>query len=250
MADQLSRLGCPEEKIKVQRLGIDCSRIPVFERDFSPGQTLQVLAAARFKEKKGLPDAVRAVALASRLVPVQLTVVGDAAAGGKGRAEKRRLLQAVRCSELAGTVLFTGRLEHSELFRKAYQSHVIIQPSRRSSTGDTEGGVPVTLVELAATGLPAVATWHADIPQVVLHGETGLLAQEGDIETLAGHLVRLAREPGLLSKLGRGAGQHIRRYFDQNRCDLTLRHYYEQVVQRHERAAAPEDGVVVSGGLL
>ena len=232
MAAGLRRLGCPAEKIRIQRLGVDCSRVVVWPRYFEPGETLRVLLAARMTEKKGIPDAVKAVAAASRKIPIHLTIAGDAAPGRKGRQEEKRILQAIRDTSSAGLVTLTGRVRYDELFRIAREHHALIQPSRTSSTGDTEGGIPVTLIELGATGMTAVATRHADIPEVLRDAENGLLVDEGDVDRLADALVKLATTPQMVHCMGQAMARHITREFDQARCHAQLVAHYEEAVGR------------------
>ena len=50
--------------------------------------------------------------------------------------------------------------------------------------GDTEGGCPVFLKDSLALGRPVLATPHCDIPDLLVHGYSGLLAEEGDGEAL------------------------------------------------------------------
>ncbi len=72
-----------------------------------------------------------------------------------------------------------GYQPHSTLFAEAYRHHIFLSPSVTASTGDTEGGAPVSLIEMAATGMLIVSTTHCDIPEVIKHGVTGLLAPNG-----------------------------------------------------------------------
>jgi colanic acid/amylovoran biosynthesis glycosyltransferase len=231
MARALESLGCPSEKIGIQRLGIDARGVPVRRRSLPPGEPLSVLAAARFTEKKGLPDAIAAVALASREIDVRLTVAG-AAGSRSDRREARRIAEAAQASGLGERLRFVGVLAHDKLLALALRSHVLLQPSRTAANGDSEGGAPVTLVDVAVTGLPAVATRHADIPSVVSDGETGLLAAERDVSGLAAQLVRLASEPKLLERLSEGAAARARGEFSVERCAASLRAHYESVVSR------------------
>lgn len=229
MARALSALGCPPERIGLQRLGIDTRGIEAPRRALRPREPLQVLAAARFTEKKGLPDAIAAVARASREIDVRLTVAGGPVRTLRARAEALRIAAAARASGLGDRLRFVGVLPHAELLALALRSHVLIQPSKRAADGDSEGGLPVTLVDSAATGLPAVATRHADIPELVRDGETGLLAPEGDVAALSAQLVRVSREPGLLERLSGGASAHARAEFSAERCAASLRAHYERV---------------------
>lgn len=229
MAAALEALGCPRERIGIQRLGIDARDIETRLRVRQPRQPLAVLAAARFTQKKGLPDAIAAVGLAAREVDLQLTLVGDASRSRSGQQEARRIADAAAASGLGERLRLVGVLPHDQLLALAYRSHVFLQPSRTAADGDSEGGAPVTLLEMAATGLPAVATRHADIPDVILDGITGWLADEGDVKTLAAHLVRAAREPEEVRQMGERAALRARAEFGADVCAATLRRHYAEV---------------------
>lgn len=72
----------------------------------------------------------------------------------------------------------------------------------------------MTLIEMAATGIPIVSTTHCDIPSVILHGRTGLLAQERDVEGLLGHLRWLVGHPMQWEEMARAGRSHVELEFD------------------------------------
>jgi colanic acid/amylovoran biosynthesis glycosyltransferase len=57
-------------------------------------------------------------------------------------------------------------------------------PSVTASDGDTEGGAPVVLSEMLATGMPVISTTHCDIPGVVDYGIENWLVAERDVQAL------------------------------------------------------------------
>jgi glycosyltransferase involved in cell wall biosynthesis len=88
-------------------------------------------------------------------------------------------------------VSFAGARPHSELAAAFSRADALLQPSRTTAEGDTEGGHPAVVLEAQAQGLPVVATTHADLPFVVQDGVTGLLVSEGDLSGLAAALNNL-----------------------------------------------------------
>ncbi len=64
-------------------------------------------------------------------------------------------------------------------------------------------GIPLTVIEAMAAGLPVVATDVGGVAEVVRDGETGLLAPAGDDAALAGHVLRLAADPATRDHMGR-----------------------------------------------
>jgi len=211
----LVELGCPEERVRVQPLGVDVAAIRFAPRARAAGAPFRILAAGSFREKKGMPDAIDAAgALALRLPGVNLTIVGDASGDPRSHLEKERILAAIARHRERLSVTLLGYRTHAELFAEAYEHDVFIAPSRHADDGDTEGGAPVVLLDMAATGLPIVATRHCDIPSSVLEGESGLLAEEGDVPALAEALYRLASEPALCARFGSQGRAHVERNFD------------------------------------
>lgn len=79
-------------------------------------------------------------------------------------------------------------------------------------------GMPVALLEAASTGLPCVATRAGGVAEVVIDGETGLLAPPGDREAIADRMTRLAAMPAeSRAAMGSSARQRALDCFDMRR---------------------------------
>jgi colanic acid/amylovoran biosynthesis glycosyltransferase len=87
-----------------------------------------------------------------------------------------------------------------------------VQHSVVASDGNSEG-MPNSILEASASGLPVVATRHAGIPEVVLDGETGFLVEERDVEGMARQMARLVMEPALAEELGRAGRKRMQESF-------------------------------------
>ena len=191
MAESLAALGCPRPKIRVHALGIDLDGIPFRPRRPAAGERLRVLLAASFREKKGLPVAIRALALARRLgLDVEATLIGGAVTDDE-RREAERIYAALDDPALVGRVRVLGFQPHRRLLAEAYDHHVFVSPSQVAADGDAEGGAPLTIIETAATGMPVLSTNHCDIPNVLGEPNRRLLVAEGGVEALARTLAAL-----------------------------------------------------------
>lgn len=193
MAASVGRLGCPAHKLRVHHLGVRLGELPFRPRTWRPGELLRVLIAASFREKKGIPYAIQALGRLRAHTPLEITIIGDADADPRSQAEKARICDAVATCGLASSVRFMGYQPRQSLLEEAYRHHVFLSPSVTASDGDTEGGAPIALIEMAATGMPVVSTRHADIPEVL--GD-GLLAAERDVDGLVARLQELIDAPG------------------------------------------------------
>jgi colanic acid/amylovoran biosynthesis glycosyltransferase len=117
------------------------------------------------------------------------------------------------------------------MLEEAYQHHLFLSPSVTASDGDSEGGAPVSIIEMAATGMPVVSTYHCDIPQVIVHGEGGRLARERDVDDLVTQITWLVNHPEQWPQMGQISRQHIEKHFDAQRQGQALADLYQQILE-------------------
>ena len=118
------------------------------------------------------------------------------------RGEQERLDAHVSSLGLGSVICFLGPREPGELTILYAQSHAFCLPSHRE-------GLPLALIEAMAYGLPVVATPVGCVEDIVIHGQTGLLARVGDSTSLFEQLSRLIRDSDLRRKLGRNGARHV-----------------------------------------
>lgn len=214
MAECIRALGCPEEKVLVQHLGIAVADIPFAPAVWRPGEQLKVLMAASFREKKGIPDGLEALGRLLKNIPLEVTLIGDAGADLRAASEKRKILDVIDRHGLTGHTRLLGYQPHARMLEEARRHHIFLSPSLTASDGDTEGGAPVSLIEMAAAGMMVVSTRHCDIPGVIRHGETGLLSAEHDIDGLVRNLQWLLDHIDQWNAMQIAARKHVEASFD------------------------------------
>jgi colanic acid/amylovoran biosynthesis glycosyltransferase len=230
MAKCVQELGCPPEKLSVHHLGIAVDKIEFSPRTWQAGQPLCVLLAATFHEKKGIPFAIRALGELNRKLPVRITLIGDENASSGIRSDKVNILRAIEQCNLTSVTQMMGFQPHDVLLREAYANHIYIAPSITASNGDTEGGAPISLIEMMATGMPVIASRHCDIPSIVIDGQTGLLAYERDVDGLTQCLAWLAEHPEEWTNLALAARRHIESEFDSRIQAKRLAAIYQETM--------------------
>jgi colanic acid/amylovoran biosynthesis glycosyltransferase len=94
------------------------------------------------------------------------------------------------------------------------QADIFLHPSIVGENGVSEGGAPTTILEAQALGIPVVSTYHCDIPNVTVPGESALLVPERDSQALAQTLRTLLDHPQRWESMGRAGRRHIERYHD------------------------------------
>lgn len=216
-------LGCPPHKIEKLYPSWDMASFSYTDHQRDEGTPMRVLTVARLVEKKGVEDAVAAIALVKKSHPnVRYDVVGD----GPLRPRIETLIDTL---DLREAVTLHGAQSRDYVRRMMEDAHVFLLPSVTSRTGDEEG-LGVVLLEAQSTGLPVVATMHGPFPEVVIHGETGFLAPEHASEQLAHWLVFLIEHPQTASQMGRAAREHVERNFAPDQIDAHCVDLYERVI--------------------
>jgi glycosyltransferase involved in cell wall biosynthesis len=193
--------GVPREKIAVIRNGVDV-------RTFRPapsGATRDddpplVVCVARHESVKNLDLLQDACALLqARGVRFRCVVVGDGRCRDALEA-RRRDLGLERVLEFVGAMPPAGVLGW---WRRAAVAVL---------TSDSEG-LPVSLIEAAACGVPAVATAVGGIPELIEHGVTGLLVPPRDAGAVAAALEALLTHPARAAAMGAAARRRAEREF-------------------------------------
>jgi len=229
MAQCIVELGCPQHKIHVHHLGIAIEEIPFKPRSWNPSEPLHVLIAASFREKKGIPYAIEALGQLHHELPLEVTIIGDATPDHRSQAEKQKILTAIEKYNLQSKVRLLGYQPHAVLLEEAYKHHVFISPSVTTTEGDTEGGAPVAIIEMIATGMPVVSTKHCDIPEVTKNSVRSLLAPERDVDGLVSHLKWLINHPEQWSKMLEAGREYIEQEYDARQQGEKLANIYQSL---------------------
>lgn len=234
-ASVLSRLGCSEDKIRVCRLGVEPTKIPVHHRTKSPGE-LSLLQVASLREKKGHAHTIRAFIAAAEACPgATLTLVGSG-----DRAILNDLESCIAAAQLQDRIFLWPEIDFSTLHEFMRQFHVFIHPSIRSSLNDCEGGAPIVLLDAQATGMPVISTRHCDIPEEVTDGRTGILVDEGDLRGLSDAISRFySMSQSEYDEFSSRARTHVVSNFASAECSAHLAEIYSEALDRSTKTPRP-----------
>jgi colanic acid/amylovoran biosynthesis glycosyltransferase len=220
-------LGCDERKIEIQRTGIPLEEFPFLERSFPPdsgGGEWRFVQAGRLIEKKGLPVTLRTFAVFLLQHPnAKLKIAGEGPLLGQLQNLAREL-------NIDDRVSFTGFISQEQLREIYCASHIFLHPSQTGHDGNQEG-IPNSMLEAMASGLPVFATQHGGIPEAIENGVSGVLVPECDYQKLAAALLDAAKEPGFLSRIARNGAEIVRRNFDLRAQAQRLEEIYLRMIQ-------------------
>ena len=223
MAEALSAIGCPREKIRVVQIGVDIETLSR-HRVLKTNQNINIMFVGLRREKKGAIYAAAAFARVAAKNPLcQMHIVGAGPLAGRVKKLLHREGVLRRC-------IFHGALPYASYCSLLGRMDIVMAPSVTAKNGDTEGGAPVVVIEAQAAGIPVVATNHCDIPNIVIDNETGLLCEERDAMGLAFNINRLVSNPQLREKMGNAAKVQAAQRFSIHRQVKELNRLYRSMI--------------------
>lgn len=206
MQQMLLELGCPREKLVYNVYGPQPEFLkvePVFSKK-------QFVAIGRFTDKKAPYYTILAFKKAIENHPDAKLIM---AGGGQLLNTCKNL---VKYLQIESQVEFPGIITPLQYRELLTESLGFVQHSITAESGDMEG-TPLAVLEASAAGLPVVSTLHAGIPDVIVHGKTGLLCQEHDVDSMAVNMRALLDNKNLAVEYGGFGKENIKNNFSMER---------------------------------
>jgi colanic acid/amylovoran biosynthesis glycosyltransferase len=229
ICERMVDVGMPEQKVKKFFLGVKLDDFEYQARNSNAkSSSVHCLHVGRLTEKKGPALLLEALHHARKRldesITLHLSIAGD---GQLFDLVESRISEL----ELDETVEMLGAVPHERVVALMRKADLYTQHCVTASSGDQEG-LPVSLMEAAAVGLPIVSTRHSGIPDLVTHEETGLLVEERDTEAMGRYIAALARDPERRSAMGRAGRQRVEERFDLKKKIQKLTGVYEDVLSK------------------
>lgn len=191
MRRNLAEIGFNKSNIHTIKLAVNLDEISFQQRVKARPKIMMV---GRLVEKKGFTYALQAVSMLNNQMPeIEVSIFGDGELMEDLKSEARNL-------GIENHVRFHGFTDNQAIIDQLYQHDILIVPSVQAKDGDREG-IPQTTVEGMATGIPAIASDHAGLPELINDLETGLQVPERDSSAIKDAIVKLVENPELVKKL-------------------------------------------------
>ena len=155
-----------------------------------------------------------------------LQLVGDG-------PERKRIHGLVQTFGLDDCVQFLG--ERTDLPNVLRDADLFLLPSESESFG-------LAALEAMSCGVPVIASRVGGVPEVVVDGETGLLAPVGDVAAMAAHVVRLLADAPLRARLGAAARQRAEVAFPLEATVSKYEALYRRLLERFVSPLPPSAG--------
>ncbi len=216
--------GIPERRVRVIYNGVDIEafaaargRRAAIRAELGLGpDDFVLIQVARLDQLKDHGTAIRTIARVTRQRPdARLLLVGDG-------PEQEVIESEIRARRLKHSVCLLGVRDDVDMLLHAADAFLLTSISE---------GIPVTLIEAMAARLPVVATKVGGVPEVVVPGQTGLLAAAGADHALAEAALRLAADPSLRRAMGEAGYGRARELFSQRQMHDAYQACFEEILR-------------------
>jgi glycosyltransferase involved in cell wall biosynthesis len=201
---QLCRITSPDlwDRFAVVRCGIDLANFP--RRDqILHNEPAEIISVGRLSPEKGFSILLRALAiLRDRGIAARLTLIGEG-------PERPALMRDIRDSDLQERVTLLGELPSDAVADRLRTADIFCLPSFSE-------GLPISIMEAMAIGVPVVATNIAGIPELAMNGCTALTVPASNVPKLAEALARLLTDGALGERLAGAARLEVERRHDRD----------------------------------
>jgi glycosyltransferase involved in cell wall biosynthesis len=156
------------------------------------------------------------------------------------RAELHVASNDVRPAKAAVNLVWHGSLPHNEVTAMLLpMMDVFVLPTESDVFG-------LAVLEAAGAALPVVSSRMAAMPELVSHGETGLLCERSDDACFVSSIERLLDDPALRQTMGHAARRHVEERFNPDRCYPRLFELLAEVADGRRRDARDRRAITSS----
>jgi glycosyltransferase involved in cell wall biosynthesis len=232
----LLRQRCPDSAAKVHRIynGIDLEHFPIPASAPINNPMPRIISIGRLVAFKGFEHLIDACAEIARLgFDFVCEIIGD--------GPLHDTLQAkIDMLNLSSRVNLLGSLSQQVVIEKLQTADIFALASVTDAQGASDV-FPTVILEAMASARPVISTRLAGIPELVMHGQTGVLVSPGDIAALIQALEQLLRDAELRLRYGRAGRARIEEHFRTEDTVMPLLKLLETAsgaaVELHQRHA-------------
>jgi len=210
LTDTLVKYGCQREKILLNPCGVDINYFSGLRPETTKDQFVFV---GRLVMKKAPHLLVLSFAKVVEKYPsARLIIIGDADDSDLFIVTK----DIIYSLGLEDKIELAGSKGRDEVRRIMLESRALVQHYVTAPDGDKEGS-PVVVIEASSLKLPVISTKHTGVNHSVIHGETGFLVDEKDVNGMANYMCKLIEDPELAMIMGQNGRKHIENNYTQEK---------------------------------
>ena len=213
-AEYLKTLAPTPSKVSIAYYGLDLSQFHTDDVVIKSGSPVRFLSVGEAVEKTGYEDLLQALASLPAELDWTFTHIGE---GARLKSLKRRAISA----GLDRRTTWLGAQTQEEVLHAYKNADVFVLPCKVARNGARDG-LPHVLMEAQCQGVACISTRISAIPELILHGETGLLAAPGDPKDLALQITRFIGDFDLRKRLAEAGRVRVMSEFAFDECIETV----------------------------
>lgn len=214
-----------EKEIEVIPNFVDVTRFKRTQNDevrkkCAPRGEKVIVHTSNFRPVKRVGDVIRVFAETRKKMPARLLLIGD----GPDRSQCELLARELGIHD---DVKFLGK--QTELVPILSSADLFLMPSQSESFG-------LSALEAMACEVPVISSSVGGLPELVVHGQTGFIAEIGDIDRMSRYAIDLLTNPSKHELFAKAARQRAME-FNSDKIIAQYEQYYEKVLYGSEVAA-------------
>jgi N-acetyl-alpha-D-glucosaminyl L-malate synthase BshA len=194
---------------------IECGQV---RERFARSDEKVLVHISNFRAVKRVGDVIRIFDEVLKKVPATLVLAGD----GPDRSSCEHLVRELGIQE---HVRFLGK--QTELVQILSSADLMLMPSQSESFG-------LAALEAMACGVPVISSSVGGLPELQVHGQTGYIAEIGDIGRMAKYAVELLGNDTRMAMFRQACRARAVEHFDVKKIVTLYENYYREIVQRED----------------
>ena len=212
-----------ENRVRYIHNAVDANRFKPGERP--PSNSL--LYVGRVNKKKGVEDLIHAMRnLVQKFPSAKLLIIGSDPTGGAYIEQVKELAHKLGVDK---NIIFVGSVPNREMPSYYQKASIFLFASHGGE------GIPRSILEAMACGVPVVATEIAGIPEAVKEGVTGFLVPPHDPQSIAEKTATILGDQNLRARLGNNARQKIEEEFSWEKVIPRIIDVFKEVGSKQSR---------------
>ncbi len=223
--DRAIKFGFPEDKCHVHYMGVSLQGHKHAKRKRKDSEAIRILSVGRLVPVKAHTKLIEAVSMLERDgLNIHLDIIGD------GHLRESLEQQA---KDSLKSYTFHGAKPHTEVLRMMRESDLFCHTSMTQENGQTEA-FGLVVCEAQWAGLPVVAFASGGVPEALDNGKTGLLSEEGNIESLYQNMKEIIENPEQMQAMSNAGPVFVKENFCGKTQTAKLEEIYDMVIENHK----------------
>src|SRR5271169_1967349 len=222
LRDRTMRVFDVKKKIEVIYNSVNCdvyvrrANHGELRREYAPKDERLLVHLSNFRPVKRVTDVIEIFDRVRKKIPAKLLMIGDGP--DRSRAEWLAVQKGIH-----NDVLFLGKQDR--INEKLAVADVILMPSELESFG-------LAALEAMACEVVPIATRGGGVPELIVHGQSGYLADVGDVETMARYAIDLLSDESRLLEMGKACRAVAKSRFCASKIIPHYEEFYRRVLER------------------